>query len=431
MRAFTSRTLLALTLAAWTGTAALAADAPAAAASQPGVSPAFAAPFNAAQDMLKSGNGAGALAKLKEVAALPNLTPYEQYLVVRVRAPAEYAANDTTAAAADFESLLVNDQLPASDRVVLLKALASIQYNAQQFPKAAVTLQRYFEAGGDDAQLREILPQVQYMNKDYAVAAKGLRAQIDAMYAAGKVPDERTLRLLASAYSQSNDDASYVWALEHLAVAYPKTVDYWKELIGRVAHTEKFSDHLYTDNYRLKAQVLGSVADTERLSYAELADHAGYPEEAKRILDEAYASAHPFTGPDLAEANKVRASVNKSVASDKAQESMNLNAAHAAKDGNALLSLGLLKVVDGDATGGLDLMQQGVAKGGLRNPEEARLHLGYAQIKAGHDADALKTFQSVTSGPNGIVPMAHVWALYTQSRLQAASAPAPAAAASK
>lgn len=430
MRAFTSRTLLALTLAAWTGAAALAADAPAAAASQPGVSAAFAAPFNAAQDMLKAGNGVGALAKLKEVAALPNLTPYEQYLMVRVRAPAEYAVNDVNAAAADFESLLSNDQLPAADRVVLLKALASIQYTAEQWPKAAVSLQRYVDAGGDDPQLKELLPQVQYMNKDFANAAKGLKVQVDAVYAAGSVPPERTLRLLASAYSQSDNDAGYLATLERLAVAYPKNLDYWKELVARVAHTEKFSDHLHVDNYRLKTQLLGSVADGERLNYAALADHAGYPEEAKRVLDEAFASSHPFTGQDLAEATKLRAAVNKSVASDKAQESINLNAARAAKDGNALLSLGLLKVVDGDAAGGLDLMQQGIAKGGLRNPEEARLHLGYAQIKAGRDADALKTFQSITSGANGLVPMAHVWALYAQARLQPA-APAPAPAASK
>ena len=427
MRAFTSRTLLALTLAAWTGTAALAADAPAAAASQPGVSAAFAAPFNAAQDMLKAGNGVGALAKLKEVAALPNLTPYEQYLIVRVRAPAEYTTNDNAAAAADFESLLTNDQLPAVDKLVILKALASVQYSAEQFPKAAVTMQRYFDAGGDDAQLHELLPQVQYMNKDYAVAAKNFRAQVDATYAAGKVPQERTLRLLASSYSQANDDTSYLWALEHLAVAYPKNADYWKELVARVAHTEKFADRLFVDNFRLKTQVLGSVADGERLYYAAQADHAGYPEEAKRILDDAFASAHPFTGPDLVEANKLRAAVAKSVASDKAQESINLNAANAAKDGNALFSLGLLKVVDGNPNDGLTMMQQAMAKGGLRNPEEARLHLGYAQIKAGRDADALKTFQSITSGPNGIVPMAHVWALYAQSRVQAA-APAPAAA---
>jgi len=435
MRTITSRALLALTLSAAIASAFAkdaAPAAPASAASQaaPGVSAAFAAPFNAAQDMLKAGDAVGALAKLKEVAALPNLTPYEQYLVVRVRAPAEYSVNDYTAAAADFDALLQNDQLPAADRVAILKASASILYTAEKYPQAAAAIQRYLDAGGDDQQLKDLLPQVQYLSKDYATAAKGFKAQVDATYAAGKVPTEKTLRLLATSYSQSDSDAGYLAALERLAVAYPKA-DYWKELIARVAHTDKFSDRLYVDNYRLKAQVLGSVADSERLSYAALAAHAGYPEEAKRILDAAFASK-PFTGPDLAEANKLRAEVNKSVASDKSQEALNLSSARAAKDGNSLFALGLVQVVDGNAAAGLELMQQGMAKGGLRNPDESRLRLGYAQVKAGRDADALKTFQSITSGPNGIVPMAHVWTLYLQSRLQpAAPAPAAAAAASK
>lgn len=431
MRAITSRALLALTFAAGLSGAAFAADAPAPAASQPAnsVSPAFAKPFNEAQDLLKAGNGAAALAKLKEIDAIPELNPYEKYLLLRVRAPAEYAASDNTAAIADFEALLANDQMPAADKLSIMKALASILYTAEQYPKAAAAIQRYLDAGGDDPQLRELLPQTQYIAKDYATAAKGFRAQVDATYAAGKVPPEKTLRLLASSYAQSDNDAAYVWVLDRLAVAYPKA-DYWKELIARAAHTEKFSDRLYLDNYRLKAQALGAVGDSERLSYASLASRAGYPEETKRILDEAYASK-PFTGNDLAEANKMRGDANKAVATDHAQQSVNESAARSAKDGNALVSLGLLLTVDGNAQQGAQMIEQGIAKGGLRNPEEARLHLGYAQVKAGRDADARKTFDGITSGPNGIVPMAHVWSLYTQSRLQPAAAPAPAAAASK
>jgi hypothetical protein len=433
MRDITSRALLALTVAASLSASAFGADAPAAAsaASQPAnaVPPAFAAPFNAAQEMLKAGNGAGAMAKLKELDALPDQTAYEKYLILRVRAPAEYSVNDYTAAAADFESLLANDLLPAGDRLQILKAHASILYTSQQYPKAAVAIQRYLDAGGDDPQLRELLPQTQYINKDYATAAKGFRKEIDDAYAAGRTPPEKTLRLLATSCSQSDNDAGYVWALERLAVAYPKA-DYWRELVARAAHTEKLSDRLYTDNYRLKAQLLGSVNDGDRLSYAALASRAGYPEEAKRILDEAYASK-PFTGADLAEANKLRADVNKAVATDRAQQAANESAARSAKDGNALVSLGLLVTVDGNAQQGAQLIEQGVAKGGLKYPDEARLHLGYAQIKAGRDADALKTFQSITAGPNGILPIAHVWALYAQSRLQPAAAPAPVAAASR
>ena len=429
MRAITSRALLALTFAAGLNGAApaIAADAPAAAASQAGptVSPAFAKPFNEAQDLLKAGNGTAALAKLKELEALPNLNAYEKYLILRVRAPAEYSANDSATAAADFEALLASDQMPAADRLQIMKALATILYSSEQYGKAAVAIQRYLDAGGDDAQLRELLPQTQYINKDYAAAAKGFRAQVDAAYAAGKVPAEKTLRLLATSYSQSDSDAGYVWSLEHLAVAYPKA-DYWKELVARAAHTDKFSDRMYVENYRLKAQVLGGVGDTERLSYAMLAARAGYPEEAKRILDQAYASK-PFTGPDLAEANKLRVDVNKAVASDHAQQAVNEAAARSAKDGNALASLGLLQTVDGNAQQGAQLIEQGITKGGIRNPEETRLHLAYAQILAGRDADAVKTLEGITSGPAGIVPIAHVWTLYAQSRLHAAAAPAPAA----
>ena len=433
MRAITSRALLALTFAAGlTGaiSPAQAADAPAPAASQPAnaVSPAFAGLFGQAQELLKSGNGAGALAKLKELDALPNLTPYEKYLILRVRGPAEYVNNDLAAAATDFEALLANDQLPASERLPILKAHASVLYTSEQYPKATVAIQRYLDAGGDDAQLKELLPQTQYISKDYASAAKGFRAQVDAAYAAGHTPAEKTLRLLATSYNESKDEASYNWTLDRLAVGYPKA-DYWEKEISTAAHAEKFSDRLYIDKYRLRMQLLGTINDEDRLNYAAMAAHAGYPEEAKIVLDNAYATK-PFTGTDLSDANKMRVEVNKSVASDRAQKAVNESSARSAKDGNALVSLGLLETVGGNAQQGAKMIEEGIAKGGIRNPEEATLHLGYAQIKAGRDADALKTLQTIKSGPNGITQIAHVWILYAQSRLQAA-APAPVAAASK
>lgn len=432
MRAITSRALLALTFAAGLNGAispVQAADAPAA-ASQPAnaVSPAFAAAFGQAQDLLKNGNGAGALAKLKELDALPNQTPYEKYLILRVRGPAEYATNDLTNAAVDFEALLANDLLPAPERLSILKAHASVLYTGEQWPKAAVAIQHYLDAGGDDAQLKDLLPQTQYASKDYANAAKGFRAQVDAAYAAGRTPTEKTLRLLATSYNESKDVVNYNWTLDRLAVGYPKA-DYWDKEISTAAHTEKFSDRLYVDKYRLRMQLLGAINDDDRLNYAAMAAHAGYPEEAKIVLDNAYATK-PFTGADLADANKMRVEVNRSVASDRAQKAVNESAARGTKDGNALVSLGLLETVDGNAQHGAQMIEEGIAKGGVRNPEEAALHLGYAQIKAGRDADAVKTLQAIKGGPNGLVQIAHVWILYAQSRMHAA-APAPAAAASK
>ncbi|HEY9029145.1 MAG TPA: hypothetical protein VIP05_32970, partial [Burkholderiaceae bacterium] len=302
MRASSSRAMLALTLAAglagaapaFAARAASAAEAPASAASQPAnsVRPAFAGPFGAAQEALKNGNGTLALAKLKELDAIPDQTPYEKYLVLRVRAPAEYSVNDFNAAAADFDAILASPLLPAEDRLIMMKSLAGIYYGSEQYAKAAVAIQRYLDAGGNDAQLKELLPQAQYAAKDYANAAKGFRAQVDADYAAGKVPTEKQLRLLYSAYVGLKDEAGIVVAMEHLAVNYPKA-DYWRDLIPRAREVDNFSERLVLDYYRLKAQVFGQVDDRERLNYAALAARAGYPGEAKKVLDAAAAGKVP------------------------------------------------------------------------------------------------------------------------------------------
>ena len=430
MRATTSRALLALTLASGLSAAlptafAAAADAAASAASQPAnaVPAAFAGPFNAAQELLKNGNGAAALAKLKELDAFPDPTPYEKYLILRVRAPAEFTINDHNAAAADFEAILANPLLPAEDKPLMMKTVASIYYSSEQYAKAAQAIQRYLDAGGNEAQMKELLPQAQYAAKDYTAAARNFRAAVDAEYAAGRVPSEKLLRLEYSSYMGLKDEAGVVNAMEHLAVNYPKA-DYWRDLIPRVREIDNFADRLVLDYYRLKTQVLGRVEDRERLNYAALAARAGYPAEAKKVLDDA-AATKPFTGADLADANRLRPEVNKAAAADTAQLASNEASARSAKDGNALASQGLLEAVSDNAAKGAQLIEQGIAKGGLKQPEDAKLHLGYAQVRAGRDADAIKTFQSVT-GTNGQAALAHNWILYLQSK-QAAAAPVAAA----
>lgn len=423
MRAKHSRAVLALILASGlAGTAVCsAADAPATAASQPAnaVRPEFAKPFNEAQELLKAGKGPEALAKLKEAAALPNPTPYEQFLIVRVRAPAEYAAGDTQAATTDFETVLASDQVLAADKLPIMKALSQIVYNNKQYDKCVTWSQRFFDAGGEDAQLHEILAQCQYLMKDYAPAAKAYKTIIDAQYAAGQRPTEQRLRVLASAQSQIHDDAGYMQTIEHLAVDYP-TADYWQQLISRAAHVEKLADRQYVDVYRMKAAIYGQVAPEEILSFAGLSARAGYPAEAKHVLDDGFARK-AFPAADVGEATKLLPQVTRLAAQDRAQNAANESAAKAAKDGNAAANLGLLDTLDGNPQQGIALISLGIEKGGLKFPDEAKLHLGMAQYAAGQLPDALKTFQSA-SGPSGVGSLARVWSLFVQSKMQTTTA---------
>lgn len=414
-----ARTLLAVVTAAACATfvcgpaaAANAAPAPASAASGNAVRPEFGNPFNAAQAAIKAGDAPTALAKLKEAEAVGNLSPYESYLVARVRGPALYTSGDLAGAEKDLEASLASSFLPESDKLPITKALSTIYYSDKKYDQAADYMQKYLAAGGDDAQIKELLPQSLYLGKKYPEAAKAYEAMVDAQVAAGQKPDAKILRLLASAQNQAADDAGYEKTIEKLAVMYPSP-EYWNQIIANVKRGEKFDDRLYVDIYRLRAAALGQVPDAEKLSYAGQASHAGYPAEALAVLDQGMAK-NAFTGADAAEAKKLRDTVSRGAQSDRAQLAANEKSAQSAKDGDALVNLGLAVAMDGQAEKGLGLMQQGIAKGGLKRPDEAKLHLGIVQWRAGHSDDALKTFQSV-SGPNGLGALGHAWALVVQS----------------
>jgi hypothetical protein len=417
------RALLALTLssglAAFGTSPALAAaaePAASAASSANAVRPEFATPFNAAQTAMKAGQGAEALAKLKEAEAVGNLSPYETYLVLRVRAPAEYTSNDMAGAERDFEAVLASSFLPAEDRAPIMKALATIYYTDKQYDKAATAMQQFFAAGGQDQQLRELLPQTYYLSKKYPEAAKAFSEQIDAEVAAGRKPDEKTLRLLASAQSQGGDEEGYAKTIERLAVAYPKP-DYWTDVIARTTNN-KVEDRLHIELYRLRTAAFGQTPDRDRLNYAITASRVGYPGEAKMVLDQGFAK-NAFSGADAAEAKKLNDQVTKAAAQDKAQMASNETSAKSAKDGEALVSLGTSVSQEGQADKGLALIEQGIAKGSLKRPDEAKLHLGMAQWRAGKSDEALKTFQSI-SGGGSVQALAHVWALIVQAGLKPA-----------
>jgi hypothetical protein len=67
---------------------------------------------------------------------------------------------------------------------------------------------------------------------------------------------------------------------------------------------------------------------------------------------------------------------------------------------------------------GLELLEQGVAKGGLRRESEARLNLAIAQLGAGRRDDARSTVQALArqleaaGKPDPMAPAVRLWGLF-------------------
>lgn len=391
------------------GAQAPAASAPAA----PALRPEVASAVNAAQEAGRAGQKDAADAKLREAAAVPSLTPYEQAVIDRGRGAVALSLKDWDGAIKALDAAVASNLLAPPDQQQLVELLAKLNYQQKQYPAAVSWIRRYQQAGGADAGVIELLPQALYLANDFAGAAKELEPRIAADEAAGKPTPEATLRLLASAFIQAKDDAGYLRALERMALAYPKP-EYWAEMTSRATKTPGFAERLWLDVYRLRlAAGLLRQAD-EFVEMANLALQAGYPAEALKVMDRGYALSLLGNGKDAEAHTKLRERADKAAEKDAADLPRAEGSAKAAREGDALVNVGFAWVSAGQAARGLPLMEAGLAKGNLRRGDEARLHQGIALWMAGKRDDAVKAFAEV-KGADGSAVLARVWSLFVRS----------------
>jgi hypothetical protein len=99
----------------------------------------------------------------------------------------------------------------------------------------------------------------------------------------------------------------------------------------------------------------------------------------------------------------------KQEAEVKAALATNATEAEAQKTGDDLVKVGYQYVSYGETDKGIALIEKGIAKGGLKRPEDAKLRLGMAQLQSGKGkAGAAATLRSV-KGNDGASDIARLW----------------------
>ena len=139
---------------------------------------------------------------------------------------------------------------------------------------------------------------------------------------------------------------------------------------------------------------------------------------------EAYAKYEQDAEGD-ARAIELRAQADRQAADDMKNIGSGEASARKSKNGTGLINLGYAYVTLGQHDKGIALIQEGIAKGGLQNAEDAKLRLGYSYALAGKKEEAIKTLQSV-QGADGRGDLARYWTIWV-NRPAAGAAPAPAA----
>jgi hypothetical protein len=150
------------------------------------------------------------------------------------------------------------------------------------------------------------------------------------------------------------------------------------------------------------------------MEMAQLALQAGSALEAKKVVEAGYSAGALGKGAEADRQKRLKDLTDKQAAeTQKALANGEEAAARSAKDGEAMVKLGFNFVQAGQGAKGIGLMEEGVKKGGMRRPEDAKLHLGIAYMLSGQKAKAVQTLKSVT-GTDGAADLANLWAIYTQ-----------------
>jgi hypothetical protein len=383
-----------------------------AAHAQESLRPEIGKPLQAAQDLIKSGRYREALAKVHEAEAAGARNANETYLIERMRIAAASGAGDADTAARSFDALSASGRVSGADKLRMIESIASTFYRSQQYAKSMQWSQRYLREGGTSPAIRTMLIQSQYLSGDFAGAVKELMVEIQGAERSGNPPPEDRLKLLLNAASKQGDNNAYVFAMEKLVTFYPKK-EYWVDLLSRMQRKGNFSDRLSLDAYRLSLATGSMTAPADYMEMAQLALQADLASEGKQVIDKGISSGALSTGAQADRAKRLKALVDKKLAEDTASRAEDERQASAAKSGDPMVVLGMKLVYAGEAAKGVQLMQQGIAKGGLKRAEDAKLHLGIGQLAAGDKAKAQATFKSV-QGADGTADLARLWALYAR-----------------
>ena len=381
-------------------------------AEKPKVSKAVAKPLQAAKELMDKKQYPEGLAKLKEVEALPNKEPYDEYLIAELYGFGYVRTNQYPEAAKYLEQGLKAGFLEPADVPNRVKALAQVNYQIKNYDKAIEFGEQALKQGGAEDDMFTLVSQAYYIKGDFKGTEKFVNEYVDEQVKAGKTPKEQTLQLLMSSCVKQDDQDCTTRSLENLVSYYPKA-EYWRNLLYSMFQQQGQTEKSLLHVYRLASEVDVLNRPDDYTEYAQLAIEAGSPGEAENILQKGM-QKNVFTDARAMDKNKrLLESAKKQAASDKAGLDKIASDAASAKTGDKDVSVGLAYIGYKEFDKAVTALERGLGKPGVQNEAEARLLLGIAQLGAGHKEEAQKAFKAVKGDPK-LERLANLWSLHAR-----------------
>lgn len=364
-------------------------------------------PLQQAEKLLQEKQYRKTLDLLKTASAVSGKSPYEEYAIDEITAAAKIGSGDYTGAVQALQAVIATKVLPEDETSKRRLSIAQLEYQMKDFPGAVAAAESYYQHGGTGIEARRLIAQSYYLEHDYADAAKTIVAALDAEAHAGQPPDEALLLSLASSDYNLKNWRGYIGALGQLVASHPKH-EYWVEVCDAVGQQPGFAPRLQLDLDRLRASVGAMNTGEQFVTAAELALTLGFPGDAKSFLQRGYAVGVLGKGHDAAREKRLVDLAERQSQEDMQGLPAQANAANASNDGLALEKLGEAYASYGRYDAAAKTLASSLKKGGLKNPEDAELHLGVVDLAAGRAAQAREILNRM-KGADGTENLARLW----------------------
>jgi hypothetical protein len=393
---------------AWLCGAVLAADAP----PGPQVSKTVAKPLKAAQEALAAKKLDEAQAHLREAqGASGEKTAYDAWVINVLQLQIYQQKQDLADQMSVLATMVASQYATAEQQKVWYKSLALYSFQQKDFAKALDWAQEAVKHGNNDADTLTLIAKGQYLTGKYKDAAATLQDVVGRQ----EKPDEESLKLLWAFNLKAEDTAGAAKAVEKLVTYYPKP-EYWANALAPLVRMDIKDAHLQLNVYRLMNDVGVLKLPSDYAEMAEIALDAGYPGETQNVLQQAFAKNVFVEQRDKDRYQHLLDGAKQRAANDQAQLASVEQTANAAANGDALVQVGAAYLSYGQNDKAVAAITRGIAKGGLKSPDEANLLLGIAQLRQKNNAAAQQSFDKVAGSSNGgYARLGKLWALRAHS----------------
>ncbi len=374
--------------------------------------------LSAAQKAIQAQDFKTALTAVQAAQAVPNQTDFDTYTINQFAAQVDIGLKDMDGAdkaeeaAADSPSLASDD---ANKKIILTNALL-LSGNAQHWQKV-VTYAQQLEAMGPLTDQEDGIVAVAYYNiKDIPNAKKYAQLSIDAAKAAGKQPDENAMKIVMSSQAATDQGAAEA-TLEQIVMNFNRPDD-WDQLVGVSLGTKGLSNADALNMYRL-LYIQGPMKTADDYNYmGNLAEDQRNSVEARNVLQAGVSAGKIGSSAVLGKARGEAAGDEKIISQAMAAAQKSKRGEDGMQVAQDLWGYGRYSDVEAMAT-------DAKSKGGIKDPGEAAVLIGMAQIAQKKYDAGIATLATV-SGTPGRMRTAHLWTLYAQASQKQAGGAAPA-----